>query len=541
MLWPIGKLSQFWAYFRVGGNTPGILFKVQSIERDGSIGEPGSVDWPNRTPDLSDKLRARVLELSNCGVRIVEQAFRSTTLVRFATFEVDLRAGELRKDGVRLKFSWPTLQVLAILLERPGDIFTREELQKRLWPDTFVDVERNLNTAVNKIREVLGDSAESPRFIETLSRRGYRFIGELEPQVQAEPNRGWRPRTTWLKIAAGVLAIAVLAGGVFAVFRWPKLDSRSEHESLTAVPFTTLPGQETAPAISPDGSRIAFSWNGDPGSGTKRFDLYVKAIGSETLLRLTHHPSNWISPTWSSDGTRIAFHRLSGADSGVYVVPALGGPERKLVSTRIADSRLSIISWSPDGKWIAFSDYLPGKTGLEELGIFFLATDTLEIKRFSNPPNCVDIGAPKFSHNGEYLAFWCLRSANDFGLYSALLPNGEPRMISILRGYPGGMTWSADDERIIYSRESGSQGELIEVTVANGSLKRLAFAADSHLPTASPRGDKLAFSSTFSRISSIWRRDLLHPESPAVEFVPSTRSQYDAQFSSRRKTDCLCI
>ena len=102
-----------------------------------------------------------MLKLSNCGIRIVEQGFRSTNLVRFETFEVDLRTGELRKDGVKLKFSGQPFQVLAILLERPGDIFTREELQKRLWPDTFVDVERNLNTAVNKIREVLGDSAES--------------------------------------------------------------------------------------------------------------------------------------------------------------------------------------------------------------------------------------------------------------------------------------------------------------------------------------------------------------------------------------------
>ena len=101
-------------------------------------------------------------------------------LVRFGAFEADVQTGELRKDGVKLKFSGQPFQVLAILLERPGEVVTREELQKRLWPDTFVDVEHNLNTAINKIREVLGDSAESPRFVETLPRRGYRFIGELE-------------------------------------------------------------------------------------------------------------------------------------------------------------------------------------------------------------------------------------------------------------------------------------------------------------------------------------------------------------------------
>src|SRR5882757_5008905 len=96
--------------------------------------------------------------------------------VRFGSFEVDLRAGELRKDGVKLKLTGQPFQVLGNLLEHPGEVVTREELQKRLWPDTFVDVDHNLNTAINKIREVLGDSAENPRFVETLSRRGYRFM-----------------------------------------------------------------------------------------------------------------------------------------------------------------------------------------------------------------------------------------------------------------------------------------------------------------------------------------------------------------------------
>ena len=111
------------------------------------------------------------------------EAKRQLQLLRFGDFEVDLRTGELRKAGLKLKFGGQPFQVLSILLERPGDLVTRGELQKRLWPDTFVDVDQNLNTAINKIREVLGDSAESPRFIETLSRRGYRFIGELEPRT----------------------------------------------------------------------------------------------------------------------------------------------------------------------------------------------------------------------------------------------------------------------------------------------------------------------------------------------------------------------
>src|SRR6476620_6982690 len=103
----------------------------------------------------------------------------TSQVIRFATFEVDLQAQELRKAGLRLKLSGQPFQVLAILLEQPGVVVTREELQKRLWPDTFVDVDHNLNTAINKIREALGDSSENPRFVETLPRRGYRFIAPI--------------------------------------------------------------------------------------------------------------------------------------------------------------------------------------------------------------------------------------------------------------------------------------------------------------------------------------------------------------------------
>src|SRR5580658_343630 len=101
--------------------------------------------------------------------------------IRFGVFEVDLRAGELHKHGLRIRLQEQPFQVLAILLERAGQVVTREELQKKLWPaDTFVDFDHGLNKAVNKIRDALGDSAESPRFVETVARRGYRFLAEVK-------------------------------------------------------------------------------------------------------------------------------------------------------------------------------------------------------------------------------------------------------------------------------------------------------------------------------------------------------------------------
>ena len=109
--------------------------------------------------------------------------------IRFDVFELDVRAGELRKDGVRIKLQDQPLHILEVLLERQGDVVTRDELQQRLWPsDTFVDFEHGLYNAVRRIREALGDSAEKPRFIETLSKRGYRFIGTVaQPETKPAP------------------------------------------------------------------------------------------------------------------------------------------------------------------------------------------------------------------------------------------------------------------------------------------------------------------------------------------------------------------
>src|SRR5215467_1528848 len=100
--------------------------------------------------------------------------------VRFGTFELDLSAGGLRKDGAKVKLQDQPLQILLLLLERPGRVVTRDELRKRLWPgDTFVDFDHSLNKAVNKLRDALEDSADHPRFIETIPKRGYRFMAEV--------------------------------------------------------------------------------------------------------------------------------------------------------------------------------------------------------------------------------------------------------------------------------------------------------------------------------------------------------------------------
>src|ERR1700716_4086049 len=118
-------------------------------------------------------------------------------IVRFGVFELDLEAGELHRNGIKLHLQEQPFQVLAILLERAGKIVAREELRQKLWKeDTFVDFDHSLNTAVNKLREVLGDSASSPQYVETLARRGYRFIAP----IGKETSRGSDSAQTWAAI-----------------------------------------------------------------------------------------------------------------------------------------------------------------------------------------------------------------------------------------------------------------------------------------------------------------------------------------------------
>jgi TolB-like protein/DNA-binding winged helix-turn-helix (wHTH) protein/Flp pilus assembly protein TadD len=150
-------------------------------------------------------------------------------MLRFATFEVDLRARELRKNGLKLKLHGQPFEVLAMLLERPGEVVNREQLRERLWPtDTFVDFDHGVNTAINRLREALGDSADNPRFIETLPRRGYRFIAPIEsipplpavtaaassakPQAQSTPLPGTDVQPRHGKRFIWILAAALLLG-----------------------------------------------------------------------------------------------------------------------------------------------------------------------------------------------------------------------------------------------------------------------------------------------------------------------------------------
>jgi DNA-binding winged helix-turn-helix (wHTH) protein len=180
--------------------------------------------------------------------------------IRFGPYELSLDGEELRKDGNRLKLTGQAIQVLVVLANNPGKLVTREELQQKLWPGaTYGDFEHGLNAAVNRVRETLGDSATNPKYIETIPRRGYRFIAALEPPtvtLQPGPPREELkpPKPPWWKRKAAIAAAAcvVIAGSLYPWIK-PKTERLLrlyELQRLTVVPLTALPGNAWSPTFS---------------------------------------------------------------------------------------------------------------------------------------------------------------------------------------------------------------------------------------------------------------------------------------------------
>jgi len=380
---------------------------------------------------------------------------------------------------VKLKLTGQPFQVLTILLERPGEVVTREELQKRLWPETFVDVDHNLNTAINKIREVLGDSAESPRFVETVPRRGYRFVAPVEgkqsavlPDVSVAPP-GLRP--SWRRpTSIGVVLFVFLASaGLFIYKRLHSGSSAStKQRALTRLTFDD--GLQLGATWSPDGRFLAYSSN----RGGK-FDIWVQQVSGGDPVQITKGPGqNW-QPDWSPDGKFIAY-RSEGGEGGLFVVPALGGEglERRVAPFGFYPR------WSPNSSQILFQT--SQVFGLNRIYLVDL-----------------DGSVPR-----EILAEFLLR--NPVGVYwhralsAAWHPDGKRVSIWIAEEGPIPRFWTAPIaggaavESVV---PPDVAKQFVDVAVGGG---RQEFVSDSKF-SWSPSGSTIYFERTFRGARNIWK------------------------------------
>src|SRR5215467_3110280 len=375
---------------------------------------------------------------------------QTSPILRFSIFEVNLQTGEFRRKGQKVKLQDQPFQVLVALLERPGEVVTREELCSRLWAtDTFVDFDHSLNAAIKRLRDALGESAEKPIFIETMARRGYRFIGNVEasaaiPVVQRKP---WRWRFTGRMAVLG--GISVCAVALFTAYRSHSVRLKT----AIVTPIVANVGEKQTPSLSPDGQHLAFAWNGGTGP---HFSLYVKLVGTEEPLRLTNQPSVDFNPVWSPDGRYIAFCRIRKRETGIYIIPALGGVERRVRETYWQEDEFyqsfwffGRLSWSPDGKYLAFSDH--ANPDEPATSIFLLSLDSSDFRRLTFPRTSIGDYNPTFSPDGQISA-WNRTSLDRTSIYTMALSGGEEQRLISGQQFGWGLAWTPDGRDIVFGK-----------------------------------------------------------------------------------------
>ena len=418
--------------------------------------------------------------------------------------------------------------MLAALLERPGEIVTREELRGKLWPsDTFVDFDHSLNAAIKRLRDALGESAESPTFIETLARRGYRFIGHVEKPAATAPAR----LKLGQKLPYGVGVLAGLAC-VFALFLYYSHWSRSKAAPPAVTTIVTNVGEKHTPSLSPDGQHLAFAWNGGAGP---HFNLYVKVVGTEESLQLTKQASIDFNPVWSPDGRYIAFCRIVKGGTGIYVIPSLGGVARRVRETHWQEEEFyqvfwyfGRLSWSPDGNLLAYSDRIELN---EPTSIFLLSLDSMEVRKLTSTPGPIGDYNPAFSPDGRTLAF-NRGSQGVTSIYTAPVSGGaEQRLISGVQ-FGWGLAWTPDGRDIVFARAGWlpDAGWLWKISRRGGEPQRLQFGQQGVEPSI--RGNRLVYARQTENIN-IWRRKLKSLAAAAFSdrFIYSTRMESGPQFS----------
>jgi Tol biopolymer transport system component len=456
---------------------------------------------------------------------------QSRRVFRFGQFEFSEREGELRKNGKQIRLQDQPLRVLVELLANAGRMVTRDELQQKLWPaDTFVDFDVGLNTAIRKLRQALADDADSPRYIETLAKRGYRFIGIVE--IPAATSSVRPAHGQWLFTTRNVVVMGLIGCALAVTFLFYRHSIRPKAVQTTVTPVVTNVGEKYTPSLSPDGQHLAFAWS----AGAGPLNLYVKVVGTEESLRLTKQASIDFDPVWSPDGRYIAFCRILKGEAGIYIIPASGGAERRVRKTLWEDQEFhenlgsaGRLSWSPDGKLLAFSDRASRNEAASS--IFLLSLDSLEVRRLTSPLSSRGDFDPAFSPDGQTLAFargvW-----QGTGIYTVPVSGGEEQRVISGATYEWGLAWTADGRDIIFADATWpvNTGWLWKISLRGGEPERLQFGQEGIEPSI--RGNRLVYVHQTLNLN-IWKRNFnsLVSTSAPERFISSTRMESGPQFS----------
>jgi Tol biopolymer transport system component/DNA-binding winged helix-turn-helix (wHTH) protein len=491
---------------------------------------------------------------------------------RFGAFEVEGRTGELRRNGVVVKLREQPSRILLLLLEHAGQMVTREQLRQHLWPsDTFVDFDHSLNTAVMKVREALGDSADKPLYIVTIPKKGYRFVAPVSHPADTQNGGAWsrlsaeselavsntgeqsnggievpsntpdqkRGRRRLISRKVAVLIVCVVSAiGIGALIRSGSLrsallPSRSQPKPSSGEPnmrspnlrssiLTSAPGDARSPSFSPDGRQIAFVWDGVE---RRHYDIYVQLVGSDTPLQLTHHKSgDGIPgpPQWSPDGREIAFARCNSERDGVYIIPVLGGPERRLTNSPCGEWVAGRPIWTPDSKAMVMLDQCaPG--GPRGVVFFSFATGEKRCLLAGSPADFASDDA--LSPDGRTVAFFHQNDAAYVEIYLVPLSGGARRRFVSAGFFCSNLMWTPNGKYIIYYSNRGNMIRLWRAPVAGGPVEpEMVYPGAGSI---SQDGRRLAYTeSQTGEAPAIWRADLSNPGGPVLRTRKLIYSQF---------------
>ena len=431
--------------------------------------------------------------------------------VSFGLFELDLKAAQLTRNGTRVRLPQQPLQLLSVLIESPGEIVTREELRQRLWPsDVFIDFDHGLNKSIQKLRDALSDSADSPRYIETIPRVGYRFIApvrngtrsresqgvlEVPPPPPVLPvlpasaavagNRGAR----WLLLAGGLAICAAIGIAVHFSFR--------AHPAVVKyTQLTDFTDSATTPALSPDGHFLAFIRGGS--SFMSVGEIYVKMLPDGEARRLTNDARLKYGLAFSPDGSQIAYTILGNSGFATYTISVLGGDSHLLLSNAAG------LTWL-DPHHFLFSKF---RSGLH-LGIVTESVAGDGFRELYYPPH--ERAMAHYSYASPDRRSALVVEMNGQGAWTlcqliSLEGAAPPRPV----GPDGACTaagWSADGSWMYFIATVEGQSHLWRQRSPNGRPEQITFGPSEEEGLAVEHDGRSVITSIGAQESSIWMHD----------------------------------